>query len=657
MLAVITLGGHFSWFDTYFSLDGDGLSLCAHIKSLQEMGLKGLYMNYRLGAPGISSLYDDPGMDVLLSLEIILLNFIFSPSTAQLYYYTIIFSFVGTTISMFYLMKKVDLNEYCCLVFSILFSFAPYHFFRATAHITVANSISVPLAVLITLYLVGEVKAEKFKLFERIICGILLGFSFPYFVFFAFVIFAMAIFVIVIQKVELKVFLHRIVVVIITIISFIITRIPATWSKIQYGENTLSMVRNFADSEIYSIKIIQLLLPPQYTKLTFLKMIVDKYIGSGLLITESQYSSLGMVASLGFLLGFIILIIQCIRGNDNSIISILSLLIVGVTLVATVGGFGEIFNFLITPQMRCYNRFSIYISCMSLLLIACLISNLKKAVQIFMLSLIFCVGLFDQFTVIRTTEQYNVAAEQQKVMLDFFDEVQNKYDKNCMIYQLPYADYPEVGPIYNMADYSHFKAYIFTDDIKWSYGGVKGRDYRASNLNIDNGMSYRFLQGLKREGFSAVYIDLSGYGEYAGDICDFYDRLNCKKIESSDGNLRVYDIRNLEINENYCTDEYIYTDLILKRLNINYADKIVAELASSIYECEKNNKVYEIFMEGNEINDADYVIRLYQVLLKRSPTEDEIANQLQTLNIYNRQELFVKIIESEEFHMQCYSNE
>ena len=110
MLAVITLGGHFSWFDTYFSLDGDGLSLCAHIKSLQEMGLKGLYMNYRLGAPGISSLYDDPGMDVLLSLEIILLNFIFSPSTAQLYYYTIIFSFVGTIISMFYLR-----NEYIIL--------------------------------------------------------------------------------------------------------------------------------------------------------------------------------------------------------------------------------------------------------------------------------------------------------------------------------------------------------------------------------------------------------------------------------------------------------------------------------------------------------------------------------------------------------------
>ena len=127
---------------------------------------------------------------------------------------------------------------------------------------------------------------------------------------------------------------------------------------------------------------------------------------------------------------------------------------------------------------------------------------------------------------------------------DFFSKAEESLSKGAMVYQLPYLDFPEVSSTY---DYKHFIGYLFTDTLKWSYGGVKGRNVKAGELNIDQGMSYRFLAAIKDAGFEAVYIDLDGYEDGGNQALLFYNQLGVKPLISDDGKLYLFDISAIEI--------------------------------------------------------------------------------------------------------------
>ena len=130
----------------------------------------------------------------------------------------------------------------------------------------------------------------------------------------------------------------------------------------------------------------------------------------------------------------------------------------------------------------------------------------------------------------------------------YFDKVEDALDENAMVYQLPYMEYPESWPVNNVADYELFAGYVFTDTLKWSYGATKGRNEYARELNIDGGMSYRFLAAIKEAGFSAVYIDLDGYEDGGEQILGFYNGLGILPIVSDDTKLYLYDISRLSLS-------------------------------------------------------------------------------------------------------------
>ena len=44
-----------------------------------------------------------------------------------------------------------------------------------------------------------------------------------------------------------------------------------------------------------------------------------------------------------------------------------------------------------------------------------------------------------------------------------------------MIFQMPYRPFPEAPALGAIADYDLFRGYLHSDDLRWSYGIVKGR--------------------------------------------------------------------------------------------------------------------------------------------------------------------------------------
>ena len=548
LIVHLSLGGKHQDYDIFPTLDSDVTSMSMIMKSVQENGWNGIYFNPRIGAPDEkSNMIDVPGVDPILAFEIYSINAVFHPSTPRLLYYVLIMTFITTAWTMAWLLWRMNFDAFQVFAGATLFSTAPFHFYRWVEHLAISNALTVPLVFLIAFYVIGIVRYDnrKKEIPELIAAGLLIGLGCPYYIFFGMIIWVIAFIYGSIRDMSLKASVKKIWPITAAILGFFIARIPAFIFNLQNGKNTdvYLYTRLPAEQEIWGLKIIQLFVPVNYSRVPFLSNIAKAYNSTGYLINENISSGIGMVGSAGFIILCVCMVYSFIKKTDSSsgnwrLIDFLSLSLISLLLTSSIGGFGEIFNYLVTPMIRCYNRSSVLINCICIITVIFFMDRLKKKnrdLSILCMIALLLFGLNDQvrlpyYDYIRTSD-----IEQEKVYSDFFERVQGLKD-NDMIYQLPYYDYPEAGP------YKPFIGYLYTEDIRWSFGGIAGRDTKAKDLYIDKGMSKKFIEGIKKAGFKKVYIDAEFYSDGGKAIIDFYKKLGTDYVSSSDGKLYVFDI-------------------------------------------------------------------------------------------------------------------
>lgn len=550
-IGYVSLGKGFH-FDTVYSWGEDYFASAAWIKGIQEQGPMGGFFNPRLGAPESSTLLDYPFAGNTMILIIWMIS-LFVKSTPAVGYVYLIVTFALDGLSMSLLLRKLKVNREASFVISALFAFAPFHFYRYMIHITLIEYAEIPLAIYLCLYIVGVIEEKKWKI---VLMAILVGLGYGYYYAFGLILMAVACVVWFIKIENKKMIIKKIWVMLATLGTVLVGLMPKIVYSLVNGANTEPGHREFFDQEIYGLKIIQLLLPVTYSRIDALRGLTEEYSMKAPIVNENMYASLGLIASVGFIILCVALVFSFVSkkkcvGKEWETIDFLSLGTLSIVLTATVGGFGEIFNWAVTSQVRSQNRASIVITAMALVMVALLISRLKaksKVVSYVVCVVILGIGMFDQVKISEANWQEGIRSIQEPYER-YFSEVQKKLPSESMIYQLPYMDYPEVGAINNLRQYELFAGYLFTDDLKWSYGGMKGRNVAAKNLNVDNGMSYTFLTGIKNAGFDAVYIDVTGYEDGGAEILSFYDMLGIEPMISEDGRIYIYDISGIEFPE------------------------------------------------------------------------------------------------------------
>ncbi len=544
----LSLGGKKQNYDVFPTLDNDVTSMSMIIKSVQENGWNGIYFNPRIGAPDEqSNMIDVPGVDPILAFEILGLNTVFHPSTPRLLYYVLMETFITTAWAMAWLLRRMRFDWLQVFIGATLFSTAPFHFYRWLEHLALSNALTVPLVFLIALYITGFIKFDnkKKEIAELSIAGLLTGLGCPYFLFFGMIIWTVAIIVRFIKVTDLKKVAKKIWPIFTAIAGFLIARIPSFIFNLQNGKNTnvYLYTRSPAEQEIWGLKIIQLFVPVNYSRVPFLSDIAKAYNSTGYIINENISSGIGLIGSAGFAILCVCMIFSFIKKTDTTsenwnLLDFLSLSMITLLLTSSIGGFGEIFNYLVTPMIRCYNRSSIPINCICIIVIVFFMDRLKKKnrdLSVLCMIALLLFGLNDQVRLPYYDYTQTSDLEQEKINSEFFEKVQTMED-NDMIYQLPYYDYPEAGP------YKPFIGYLYTKDIRWSFGGIAGRDMKAKELYVDDGMSEMFVEGIRKAGFGKVYIDTEFYSDGGAGIINFYKKRGTDYIESSDGKLYVFDI-------------------------------------------------------------------------------------------------------------------
>lgn len=559
LIIFISMRGWEMDFKTPVSTNGDtmlGLSLA---KSIQENGLIGSLFAYRIGAPEISCLIDTPFLDWLMVFETLLLTNICS-DFVMANYLIYMLSYPLAAMTMYILQRQYINNRAIRILCSVSFAVVPYHFMRGLSHLTLSNYYILPLGILLATIIVKEEfkgaiplnyrDSKKRYMIPAII--VLLGLSNIYYTFFSMLIIAVTVMYKMILKKTWKPLFNEFRIFIYTALVFLGGITPKVCYGLVNGGNEVAGCRHPSEVEVYALKIIQMLLPPSYSRVDFLRRISDYYNQTAILINENTCASLGVLAAFGFIGACVWLILHYINKKEeqNLLLNLFSFLILVLILYCTSGGFGTIFNYVVSPQLRALNRVSIVIVALSICVIAillekicdkCKISNKRFQYAILTIGLVIVIYLDVPLNTENWQEQAKVT---NTVYKDFFAKVEELTEDGSMIYQLPMTEFPEMPPVYNMADYSLLRGYIYSETLRWSYGGMKGRNTKAMELYVDEGQSIAFVDGIIQAGFKGLYIDTDGYADNGMAINQFYqETLGLQPLSSEDGKLYFYSLQ------------------------------------------------------------------------------------------------------------------
>lgn len=539
-------------------LEGDGLLGEMLVKSIAENGPAGNLINERIGAPERSTLVETPFLDWIYVFEVWIISFfVKNPGVIS-----VIFLWTGyilAALTMFYLMKKLKFKDSISFVFGLLFAFSTYHSYRGLSHGTLSNYFMVPIAVLLAIYIatrgVDDIvlsmgSKEKRNRIWLAFLALLLGFTNIYFVAFGLVLMATGFLYRIIKAGVNKKQWKYLIYPGLTVAGVAIALAPKVIFTLRHGETGVA-VRNLMEADIYGLRLLQMLLPALFSKFEKWTGITNKYMSQMSAATEACFAAIGLIAVVGFLFLCGYLFVNYVKKpkEKNTLLHFSALGVLVCVLFAISGGFGIVFNFFVMAEIRCYNRITIYIICFCLIAVAALLQKYakKKAVLGGVLAVLLVVAALDQISYYEPG-YWKGRGEVAENYADFYSQVEDTMEEGDMIYQIPFVGFPERPPMNNLSCYQPLSGYVYTDTLKWSHGGMWGRNLQAQYLWKDNGLSQTFIDDIRKSGFEGVCIDMNGFKEEERpSVVAFYsDTLGLTPIVSGDGMLYFYDLRSLE---------------------------------------------------------------------------------------------------------------
>jgi len=127
----------------------------------------------------------------------------------------------------------------------------------------------------------------------------------------------------------------------------------------------------------------------------------------------------------------------------------------------------------------------------------------------------------------------------QQVLDDekFVRDMENILPPGAMIFQLPVMDFPE-APLRTESSYDHLRPYLFTRQLRFSFGSMKGRLREQWQHDIEKSSLPESIDEIKRRGFGALYVSRVGYPDGARELEENLRRLGYnREIESAERDL------------------------------------------------------------------------------------------------------------------------
>lgn len=510
---------------------GDAFIYSYIIKSVITKGW--FWTNDSLSMPGVLLFRDYPYPDNIQFLFIRVIGW-FTGNYARTMNVFYLLTYPLTTACTLYVLRRFSVSYVPAVMVSLLYNFSYYHIHRGIHHMMYGTYYMVPLMVMVMLWVLsGELqlkatdgsdearKSHKRKMIIAVLICLFVGSTgCAYYPFFAVALFVIVGLVMVFRQRSVRALALPGVLAAVVFSALLLNITPTLLFRIQYGSVGLGK-RNPAESEIYGLKVSQLLLPINEHRIKGLNKFREKYNRLSPLNTENGAASLGLIGSAGFLA-----LIGCLflyrkshslggpTGADEnrslpSLLDNLSILNGWAVLVATIGGFGAVFAYLISPQIRSYNRMSAYIAFFSFFAVALMLdalskkyfqTRLKRGLFYGLIVFLTFFGLLDQTPKVPAID-YKWTTEAYHHDREYFKQIESVMPDNAMIFQLPVYSFPED------INYDHMRGYLQSDKLRWSAGAMKDRQIYIWQKTVENKPVPEMLEELAIFDFGGIYID------------------------------------------------------------------------------------------------------------------------------------------------------
>lgn len=476
--------------------------------------------------------------------------------------------FVLVASTTYLVLRGLGLRRWPSAITALVYDFVPFHLWRATGHTNLALFMAVPLGVLVLLWLMSgrldrpRRSAVAWRPMWRLSdwwvvagCVSVVALSARYYtVFFLLLLVAVSVGRAIVRH-QIRVLWASVVIGAWTLLIALLTGLPQILQALAIGGNSEVAQRPRTDSDLYSLRLTDLLAPiagHRFPPLAHLSNVFRNSITRG-----EDGNSLGFALLAG--LAFLVVVALARRvpwrsssaERDGAVTMATSVAVIaGISfLIGTVGGLGGVIASLGYTQIRSWNRISIFVSfCAAvglglalewLLKLRRSASPQRKMVPLVIGPLVLALAVLDQTNAAQPT-QAQVAVQHGSDQA-FFGSMADQLGTGASVFQLPYVAFPESGGL--ALDYVGFRGFLNDGGrLNWSYGGMRGRqsDWQRTWVTLDLETQ---VVGLAAAGFSAVMVDRVGYTSEDKIESRLKGLLGQTRGTSPDGRFLWYDLR------------------------------------------------------------------------------------------------------------------
>lgn len=503
------------------------------IRTIAETGW--YLSNPRLGAPGGMHLHDYPGADNLCCL--ILKGFTLLTNDPFLIRNVfLLLTFALAAASATAVLQLLSVGRLIALVGGVLYSLLPYHFYRAgVGHLFLTAYFLVPLVVLIGIVIAagpesisrrGPIRlSSPLGSFSIAVC-VLLGFNMVYYPFFGCFLLLVSAGLACAARRDHRAAVFALALIGIVTLTVVLNHVP-TLVHLAKRTSTTFVSRFPGGSEVYALKLTQLLLPIAHHRIPAFAALTRNYEKQYPLVNENKSAALGLAGSCGLMILLGTLIFGQRRHNagreDALVLPTLARFNAAALLLATIGGFSSLVALLVIPHIRGYNRITPFIAFFCLAALCLYGEQLRRRFAVTrarstafgaLCIVIMVAGVLDQVNAPGTAHRMSRDSAAAEAHQRFYADVERELSPGSMIFQLPYMPFPETGPVHQLPEYTPFIPYLYTASLRWSYGAIKGTPPDLWQQDVVSRPVAEFLRRIALAGFRGVLLDRRGFEDH-----------------------------------------------------------------------------------------------------------------------------------------------
>jgi hypothetical protein len=285
----------------------------------------------------------------------------------------------------------------------------------------------------------------------------------------------------------------------------------------------MSTLRGFWEPERYAYagKLMDLILPWIHHRVAVLQHITVAY--NGRTWQTAEQPALGVIALAGVVALMVIMLSTLVPQRFKPAhpeLAILGLLTVEAISLFSIGGLGSLVSLFVTSQIRTWSRLFVIIALFGLLAVGYLVtvvSRRNRKLGLLTAGALLVIGVLDQ-TNSAMAPNYQDLRYEVEDLTTFSQIIAADVGPGCSVFQLPVVPYPENPPVHDMADYAHFRPYLVSRSLRWSYGAFRGTSLADWQLALPQKSTATLLDDLVAAGFCAVEVDRAGFVDRAATL-------------------------------------------------------------------------------------------------------------------------------------------